>query len=270
MAQEWTPPGVDLTTPSVARIYDYYLGGKDNFAIDRKVAAKVLEQTPELVMMAREGRAFLVRVVRFLAEAGIRQFVDIGSGLPTRRNVHEVAQETAPDARVVYVDNDPHVLTHARALLAGNGSTTVIGGDLNDPDAILADPELRAVIDLEQPVAFLLISVLHLIQDDEHAARIAARLREAMCPGGYLAISHAVSDLCPEETMRIASLYRDSGAVENGPRRQLRTKAEVEPFFGDLELVDPGFVYVDRWRPDYVLPGGARRIWNAGGVGRKA
>lgn len=268
MAQERVKPDVDLATPSVARIYDYYLGGKDHFAVDREVAEKVLEQAPELVTMAREGRAFLVRVVRFLAEAGIRQFVDIGSGLPTQRNVHEVAQEIVPDARVVYVDNDPVVLTHAQALLGGMSTTAVINGDLNDPDAILADPELRRLIDLEQPVAFLLISMLHLIQDDEHAARITARLREVMCPGSYLAISHAVSDLCPDETMRIASLYRDSGAVEKGPRRNLRTKAEVEPFFGDLELIEPGLVYVNHWRPEHSIED-TRRIWNAGGVARK-
>jgi O-methyltransferase involved in polyketide biosynthesis len=237
--------------------------------VDREVAAKVLEHAPELVTMAREGRDFLVRVVRFLAEAGIRQFVDIGSGLPTRRNVHEVAREVAPDARVVYVDNDPVVLAHARALLGGSGAATVIAGDLNDPGGILEHPELRNAIDLDRPVAFLLISVLHLIPDDERAARVAARLREAMCPGSYLAIAHAVSDLRPEQTMKIASLYRDSGAVENGPRRQLRTKAEVEPFFGDLELVDPGFVYVHQWRPEHSIAGDTRPIWSAGGVGRK-
>jgi hypothetical protein len=264
------PNHVDVTTPSVARMYDFYLGGKDNFAVDRETAAKVLEHAPELPMMAREGRRFLGRAVRFLAEAGIRQFVDIGSGLPTQRNVHEIAQSVSPDARVAYIDNDPIVLTHARALLSGNGLTIVIEGDMAEPDRILADPELRELIDLEQPVAFLLLSVLHLVSDDDLAARIAAGVRAAMVPGGYLAISHAVSDLCPAQTSKIASLYQGSGAVKAGGRRDLRSKAEVEPFFDGLRMVDPGLVYLPEWRPD--LPEAAdtpHRIWAVGGVGQQ-
>jgi S-adenosyl methyltransferase len=261
---------IDITTPSVARMYDFYLGGKDNFAIDRETAAKALEQAPELPMMAREGRRFLGRVVRFLVESGIRQFVDIGSGLPTQRNVHEIAQSYAPEARIAYVDNDPIVLAHARALLSGNGLATVIEGDMAEPDRILEAPALRRLIDLERPVAFLLMSVLHLVPDDDLANHIAARLRDAMVPGGYLAVSHAVSDLRPTAASRIASLYQATGAVANGPRRELRKKADVEPFFGDLEMVEPGLVYLPQWRPD--LPGATEAsapVWVVGGVGRR-
>lgn len=268
-SRERMPRGVDPSTPNVARMLDFYLGGKDNFIVDRELAAQVLDQAPELVIMAREHRNFLGRVVRHLAESGIRQFVDIGSGLPTRRNVHEIAQGVAPEATVVYIDNDPIVLAHARALLAENDRTGVVEGDMTDPDSIVDDPEIRQMIDFDRPVAFLLFSMLHLIPDDDLCARIPARLRDRMAPGSHLAISHAVSDLRPEQTREVARMYRDSGAVEKGDRNQLRTKAEVERLFAGFTVVEPGVVYIPEWRPDPDEPSPDAPIWVVGGVGRR-
>ena len=171
---EQGPPGIDVTIPSVARMYDYYLGGKDNFAADREAAGKIIAAVPSARDSARRNREFLGRAVRFAAESGIRQFLDIGAGLPTQENVHQVALRTAPDSRVVYVDNDPIVLVHGRALLADNRQTTVIQGDLHDPDAILNDPKLTAHLDLDRPMAVLLVAILHFIPDEDEATNIVA------------------------------------------------------------------------------------------------
>jgi SAM-dependent methyltransferase len=260
----------DPSIPNVARMYDYFLGGKDNFAADREAAEQALSLAPEIRVAAREGRLFLHRVVQFLVDAGIRQFIDIGCGLPTQGNVHEVAQAAAPDCRVAYVDNDRVVIAHARALLENNPRTAVIQADLREPERILRDPQLRQLIDVEQPVGILLISVLHVIPDDDVAQKIVVPLRESMVPGSYLAISHAVSDMRPEVTAKLAALYQDRMAIA-GPRRQnLRTKAEVQSFFDGLEMVEPGLVFTPAWRPE----SGRRHpqaasVWTVGGVGRK-
>jgi hypothetical protein len=261
--------GFDPKTPNAGRIADYFLGGKDNFAADRVTAQKALAIAPELPTLAREGRDFLGRAVRFLAKAGIRQFVDIGCGLPTEGNVHEVLRTVASDARVAYVDNDPMVVVHARALLSDDRLTAVVEADARDTERLLSRLRSGETIDLDQPVAILLFSVLAEIPDDASAMRITADLRQAIAPGSYMAISHAVSDLCPETTARLATLYQGCGSII-GPRRgNLRTKAEAELFFGELELVEPGVVYVPRWRPDGAKPYRPDSVWVVGGIGHK-
>jgi SAM-dependent methyltransferase len=258
------PAKLNVHVPHPARMYDYYLGGKDNFAADREAADKVLAVLPEGRDMAVQNRAFLRRAVRYLARAGIRQFLDIGAGLPTQGNVHEVAAETAGNTRVVYVDNDPIVLAHARALLAECGHAWVIQADLREPESILTDPVVRDVIDFSQPVAILLVAVLQFIRDSEDPGGIVARLREAMGPGSYLVISHGTQDFNPELAQRAVSFYEQATAPF-----VLRHYAEIKSFFGDLELAEPGLVQLPMWRPDGPLPANAERIWLYAGVGRR-
>jgi O-methyltransferase involved in polyketide biosynthesis len=260
------PAGVDTSTPSIARVYDYFLGGKDNFACDREVAEQLRTAVPEAATMAAQNRAFLGRVVKYLAEQGVRQFVDIGTGLPTQNNVHQVVQAIAPDARVVYVDNDPIVLAHARALLAENANTVAMAGDLRDPAAILADPRLRDVIDLSRPVAFLLVGILYFLPEDDKPFDIVRTLRSAMSPGSYLAISHVVSDDRPDEISRAQEIYRSFLRREGDARR---TRAQVGTFFDGLDLVDPGLVYVRDWHGDDT-PDLSPVTWMVGGVGRRS
>jgi SAM-dependent methyltransferase len=264
------PVGFDPTTPNVARMYDYYLGGKNNFAVDREAAEKALELAPELRVGAREVRKFLTRAVRFLVDAGVRQFIDIGCGLPTQGNVHEIAQAGAPDARVVYVDIDPVVIAHARAILENNPVTAVVQADMREPDQILDNPQVRQLVDLERPVAVLLIAVLHVLPEDEVAMQVVKRLRAAVVPGSYLAISHAVSDLRPEAMAKLAALYQDRLGVKGPRRHNLRTKSEVERYFDGLELVPPGVVYLPEWRPDPDEPAPADSpVWGVGGIGKR-
>jgi SAM-dependent methyltransferase len=262
------PARFDPSTPNVARMYDYYLGGKDNFAADREAAEMALTVAPELRVGAHEVRGFLRRSVRYLVGEGIRQFVDVGCGLPTQGNVHEVAQAVAPDARVVYIDNDPVVTAHARALLEGNPRTAVVQADMRETDQMLADPALTGLIDLSQPVGVLMVAVLHVVSEDEVATEVVDRIRQAIAPDSYVVIAHAVSDLRPETTEKLAALYQDKAQV-NGPRRaNLRTKAEVETYFHGLDLLDPGVVYLPEWRPDGPRDDDTP-VWSVGGVGRK-
>jgi hypothetical protein len=266
------PAGVDPTKPNVARVYDYSLGGKDNFAVDRAVEAEVLRLVPDARESAASARAFLRRVVRYMvAEAGIRQFIDVGSGLPTQGNVHEVAQEFDPRARVLYVDNDPVVLTHARALIEDKETTTVITADLRRPKEILDNPTVREFIDFDQPVGLLLISILHHINDDEDPDGIAAQLRAAMAPGSQLAIVHFYNpgSECPEDAaLAVASEELFNKHFGTG---RWRYRDEILAYFGDFELVEPGLVPLPIWRPDVTgrrtLHGAFRRT--LGGVGRK-
>ncbi|MBB2744863.1 UNVERIFIED_ORG: hypothetical protein FHR35_004712 [Microbispora rosea subsp. rosea] len=242
---------IDTSKPSIARVYDFFLGGKDNFAIDRQVGEATLRIAPDAPAAGRANRAFLRRVVRHLAaEAGIRQFLDIGSGLPTQGNVHEVAQEVAPGARVVYVDNDPIVLVHGRALLATNGSTTVVEADIRDPESILTHPRIRALIDFDQPVALLLFAILHHVNDHEDPQGIAARFREALPSGSYLALSHFHN---PGPGMPEVSAQATSAEKlfnENLGTGRWRTRDEILAFFGDMPLLEPGLVPLAEWRPE--------------------
>ena len=239
------PPPFDITVAHPARIYNYWLGGKDNYEADREAGELAVRYNPNILPGVRANRAFLRRAVQFLAgEAGIRQFLDIGTGIPAAGNTHEVAQRVAPDARVVYVDNDPIVLLHAQALLRSTpeGATTYLQADLRDPGAIL--DRAASLLDFGQPVAVMLLGVLHLIQDDEDPWGIVARLMEAMPPGSYLTISHPAIDIHKSQA-NAQRVYNERVATP----QTLRTREQVARFFAGLELVDPGLVQVHQWRP---------------------
>ncbi|MDR8409891.1 SAM-dependent methyltransferase [Nonomuraea sp. 3-1Str] len=244
------PPGVDTRVPSVARMYDYYLGGKDNFAADREAAEKMIElglrMGNDARQIARANRGFLGRAVRLLAERGITQFVDIGAGLPTQDNVHQVAQRYAQGSRVVYVDNDPIVLVHARALLARDPDVLAVAGDLKDPDAILDDPEVTAHIDFSRPYAVLLVAVLHFVTDDAEAAAVVARIRERLTPGSYLVLSHLYEGNATDD-MAHAGQKVYSGTTSGGLAR--RGYDQIASYFDGLEPLPPGIVPVDAWDP---------------------
>jgi hypothetical protein len=258
---ESAPPGIDVTKPHIARVYDWALGGKDNYAADREYGAKLLEFAPEYPMLARANRAFLVRVVRFLAASGIRQFIDLGTGIPTSPNVHEVAWSVDPSARVVYVDNDPTVAVHNDALLAAQESVVTIKADVRRPDVVLDHPDLRRLIDLDQPVGVLCLAVLHLVPDEE-AARIVATFREHVARESYLVISHGTSDSDPKTVAQIREMSK-KGPIRGYPR----STAEIRQFFDGLEMVEPGLVSVTDWRPEMKSPR-TKLIW-VGGVGCK-
>ncbi|MFB7722906.1 MULTISPECIES: SAM-dependent methyltransferase [unclassified Nocardia] len=232
-----------LDQPHTSRVYDYFLGGKDNYEVDRRAAAEILKVWPDIRTAARLNRQFMHRSTKFLAEAGIRQFLDIGTGIPTEPNLHQIAQETAPDARVVYVDNDPVVLAHARALMTAGmpGATTYIHGDVTDPAAILRDPELTEILDLSQPIGLSMIALLHFVEDD--ILRIVRTFLDAMAPGSYLVICTITSDFAPEQVLASQDVYR----VRKLPA-QVRTHEEVTAWFADLDLVEPGVVPPHRWR----------------------
>ncbi|MEV5649929.1 SAM-dependent methyltransferase [Nocardia sp. NPDC052254] len=241
----------DSELPSSARIYDYALGGKDNYEVDRKALDKVMEAFPTVRIAARHNRQFMHRAVGVLAEAGVRQFLDIGTGIPTEPNLHQVAQIESPEARVVYVDNDPVVLAHARALLAGSseGRTAFVAADLNEPESILAAPQLRETLDLASPVAVSLVAVLHFLSDAQDPAGVLKTLVDGLAPGSFVVASHITSDLDPEAMERAFEMYSRS-AVDV----QARTHAEFTTFFDGLELLDPGIVTVNRWRPAIEPP----------------
>jgi hypothetical protein len=264
---------LDVTKPNVARVYDAFLDGKDNFAADRQVVEFALQVTPDARAGARANRAFLRRVVRYLtADAGIRQLVDIGSGLPTQGNVHEVAQDNAPQARVVYVDNDPLVRVHAHALLAKGPGTIFLTADLREPQAILHDPAVRRHIDFGQPVGLLLFAILHHINDQEDPARIVAQLRDELAPGSYLAISsfRMPGPEHPQDAAKTAEMEKLFN--EKLGTGRWRSQEEILAWFGDWELLEPGLVPLPEWRP--VVQGRARRdatyFGFVGGVARKA
>jgi trans-aconitate methyltransferase len=229
-----------------ARIYDYILGGKDNYAIDRAAGDASLRLWPALRVHMLENRSFMHRVARYLAEQGVRQFLDIGTGIPTSPNLHEVVQAVTPDARVVYVDNDPTVLAHARARMTSSrqGRTAYICADMREPDAVLNAPQLRETLDLGEPVGLTLIAALHFVTDDEEAVRVVRRFLESLVPGSYLAASIATDDFDPLPLAGVQRVYEAYGET-----LQWRTKAQVEEFFAGLDVVEPGIVQVHKWRP---------------------
>lgn len=240
------PTEHDLGRPSAARIYDYLLGGFHNFEGDRAAARKITEALPEMPLYMRANRAFLRRVVRFLTAQGIDQFLDLGSGIPTVGNVHEVAQQANPLARVVYVDNEPIAVTHSRTILQDNANATVIQADLHELEVILGHPETQRLLDLNKPTAVLFLSVLLFVTDDEEAYRAVRAVRDALMPSSYIAISHPTDDATPPEQGEQAKrLYSAMGAPVN-----VRSYKEVERFFDGLELVEPGLVYIPLWRPE--------------------
>jgi hypothetical protein len=240
---------IDASRPNIARVYDYLLGGKDNFEADRELGDKIKKAMPAVRLGVEQQRAVLRRVVRHLVgEAGITQIIDIGSGLPTAGNVHEIAREVSPETRVVYIDNDPIVLAHARALMANNPTTIAIAGDIRRPAEILNDPELNRHIDLSQPVGLLLCGILHHILDDEDPAGITAAYRSALPSGSYVFIHHLVTTGDPSVAAAQAEMQQGTG------RGQFRPVEQVEQFFEGLELVEPGIVSVAEWRPDPDTP----------------
>ena len=262
------PAGIDPHVPSIARMYDYYLGGKDNFAADRQAADGLLATAPEIVTIAKENRAFLGRAVRYLAEeAGIRQFLDIGAGLPTQQNVHEIAQASAPDSRVVYVDNDQDVLIHARALLATDPRTVVVDADFLRPETIIDSPVVRDHLDFDRPIALLVVALLYYISDDYDPYEKLARLRDALPAGSHLALTHIVYEHHPEAVEAAEEVYR--GFLQRSGHSR-RTHDDVVGFFDGWEPVDPGLTYVNQWRPERPVSTDPSRVWIMGGVARKA
>jgi SAM-dependent methyltransferase len=241
----WAPEGIDLDRPSASRVYDYFVGGMHNFEIDRHLARQIEAFTPNVAETMRANRDMLRRCVRFLVDAGIDQFLDIGSGIPTVGNVHEVAQGRDPSARVAYVDIDPVAVAHSRAILDGDPRTVVIQADISSPETILADPQVTQLIDFEKPVAVLLLGVLHFVADEADPACCVAGLRDAVAPGSFLAITHATSDGQPTEVLEAQKL---SGRTST--EIVLRSKDEITAYFDGWSLVEPGLVHLPLWRPD--------------------
>ncbi|KAB2344088.1 SAM-dependent methyltransferase [Actinomadura rudentiformis] len=257
---------IDTTVSHVARIWNYWLGGKDNYPVDREVGDQILEMLPDVAILARASRAFLSRSVRFLAgEAGVRQFLDIGTGLPTVDNTHEVAQRVAPDSRVVYVDNDPLVLAHARALLTSTpeGETAYIHADLRDPETILT--KAAGMLDFDQPVALILMGIVEFITDDKQAYDIVNRLKDRLCSGSFLTLYDGTNVVHREASDQIVEVWNNSG---NAPLT-LRTPDQIRHFFDGMEILEPGVVSVSRWRPEATPWGEPEEVDAFGAVARK-
>ncbi|MGW6873575.1 SAM-dependent methyltransferase [Streptomyces xanthophaeus] len=271
----WAPPGIDISVPSVSRIYDYYLGGSHNFEVDRQAARRAMEFIPGLPKIMQANRAFMRRAVRYAVGEGVTQFLDIGSGIPTFGNVHEIARAASPEARVVYVDHDPVAVAHSQAVLGGDDRTGVVAADLRKPQEILKSPEVQQLLDLDRPVALLLVAVLHFLEDADEPYAAVAELRDALAPGSLLILTHASYEGIPltqEEASGTVGVYRD---IRNP--LVMRSGEEVSRFFDGFELLEPGLVSMPDWRPDgpeaaddgetqedpYAFSG-------FGGVGRKA
>jgi hypothetical protein len=240
---ELTSAGIDTERPSAARVYDYFLGGAHNFEADRRMAEQVLSVFPETPLIARANRAFLRRAVEYLVHAGVRQFLDIGSGVPTVGHVHEIAQGIAPESRVVFVDVDPVAVAHSRLMLAGNDRTSVIAEDVRSPERILAAPELTALLDLSQPVAVLLVALFHFVPDADDPVGILSRLTAWLASGSYLVVSHFTED--GQDRGEGMEIYRRSGIEVVS-----RSRAQVEALFAGFDLVEPGVVWTPLWRPE--------------------
>jgi hypothetical protein len=261
-AQNPAPRGVDPSTPHIARMYDYWLGGKDNFAADREAAQKIVEISGGRVLRGvRLNRAFLRRAVRTATAAGVRQFLDLGSGLPTQDNVHQVA---GPGARVVYADYDPVVRAHGQALLAGVDGVAVIEADLRRPAEILEHPHVRELIDFGEPVAILFVAVLHFVHDEYDPAGLVARFGDAVASGSHLILSHLSRDAFPDKMAETEQVYERSSAG-----MVARPRAEILRFFDGFELLDPGLVGPTEWRPEDLNPWSGEKFAGLVGVGRK-
>lgn len=243
-AQPWWADGVDLTRPSSARVYDVHLGGSHNFQVDRDVAEEAARLMPTLPEVLRANRSFLRRAVRYLVQHGVTQFLDLGSGIPTVGNVHEIAQRENPDCRIVYVDRDLVAVTHSRALLHANPSAAALHADFRDAEDVLGRPEARSLLDFTQPVAVLLLAVLHFVSDDDNPAGVVAAYRDRIVPGSYVAISHAAEDNTRESSQAASTYSRRLGGF------WLRSQEYVTRLFSGLSLTEPGVVPLNAWRPD--------------------
>lgn len=266
---DWAPTGIDISVPSVARMYDYYLGGKDNFAVDREASEQLSLAAPGTRALAVNNRRYLQRAVRVLAEQyGVTQFLDHGSGLPTQDNVHQIAQQVHPGARVVYIDNDPIVLAHGRALLADNATTTVITADMRDTDTVMAHSDVVKLIDFSQPVAALFVSVLHCVPDSDDPGALVRRVMDRLAPGSFIVVSHLVSDDDPVRE-RLTDFML---TATQGNWGRVRRTEEVTAFFDGLELLEPGLGEISTWRPDGTEgPVQESTEWiEFGGVARKS
>ncbi|MFJ5306623.1 SAM-dependent methyltransferase [Streptomyces sp. NPDC088350] len=261
------PQGIDPGKASVARMYDAMLGGEHNFAIDREAVAAFTAIDPQVRTLARANRDFLGRAVRFLADSGVRQFIDLGSGIPTQGNVHEVAQAASPGARVVYVDNDPVAVAHSASLLAGNPDAGIVDGDIRRPTEVLSSPQVRKLIDFDQPVAVLMITILHFVTPAEDPAGIVAAFRDALPDGSWLALSHATNQDRPDTAAAVGQLYRSKATSPV----TARSYEEILGLFDGFDLVTPGLTYVPLWRPDPgdEIPENPSEYWVYAGVGRK-
>ena len=264
--EEWIPEEIALDQPNVARIYDYLLDGYHNFEIDRVMADRVIQINPDFRLAAHVNRAFLRRCVRFLAEQGIDQFLEVGSGLPTAGHVHEIAQEINPAARVVYVDIDPVAVAHSQAMLHGSSTATVIRADARQPDQILDHAEFKRLLDLSRPAAVLFCAILHLIPDDQEAYYAVSTLRDVLAPGSYVAVSHPSRDDAPPEM--VDGLNKSTARAS--ANYQFRRHAQIGRFFDGLELVEPGLVFTPLWRPegpDDLLVDQPERAYCLAGIG---
>ncbi|KPI17026.1 protein of unknown function DUF574 [Actinobacteria bacterium OK074] len=244
----WAPRNIDISVPSVSRIYDYYLGGSYNFEVDRQAARRAMEFMPGLPKIMQANRAFMRRAVRYAVAEGITQFLDIGSGIPTFGNVHEVAQEASPGAHVVYVDHDPVAVAHSQAVLEGNAYADVVAADLRKPAEILRSAQVERLIDLNRPVALLLVAILHFVEDADDPCRVVAQLRDALAPGSLLVLTHASYAGVPLPQERAAGaidVYKD---IRNP--LIMRSRDEVARFFEGYDMVEPGLVPMASWRPD--------------------
>ncbi|MEV6953611.1 SAM-dependent methyltransferase [Streptomyces sp. NPDC051183] len=244
----WAPPGIDISVPSVSRIYDYYLGGSHNFEVDRQAARRAMEFMPGLPKIMQANRAFMRRAVRHAVAEGVTQFLDIGSGIPTFGNVHEIAQAASPEARVVYVDHDPVAVAHSQAVLAGDDRTAVVAADLRKPRDILTAPEAARLLDFDRPVALMLVAVLHFLEDADDPYALVAELRDALAPGSMLILTHASYEGIPlseDVAGGAVGVYRD---IRNP--LVMRTGEQITRFFDGFELIEPGVVAMPNWRPD--------------------
>ncbi|SFE07500.1 S-adenosyl methyltransferase [Actinacidiphila alni] len=266
--REEVPEGVDPAKASVARIYDAMLGGEHNFAIDREALAAFTAIDPQVRALARANRAFLGRAVRHLVDAGVRQFIDLGSGIPTQGNVHEVAQSIAPGTRVIYVDNDPVAVAHSASLLADNPDADIVNADIRRPADVLNAPQVRKLIDFNEPVAILMITIMHFITHEEDPAGLVAAYRDGLPAGSWLALSHATDQDRPGTAAAVGKLYRSKATSPV----TARSYEGISELFTGFDLVPPGLVYVPLWRPDPAddVPENPSEYWVYAGVGRKA
>ncbi|MEU5694113.1 SAM-dependent methyltransferase [Actinosynnema sp. NPDC020468] len=266
---DWVPDGIDTNIPSVARTYDYLLGGAHNLAVDRAMGEQMLKVLPSARDLVRLNRAFLRRAVSFLVQQGVRQFLDIGSGIPTVGNVHEIVRALDPSCRVVYVDKDPVAVAHSRMILAGDDTTAAVQADIRQPEDVLGRPEVRGLLDFDQPVAVLMLLVVHFIRHDEDAPGMLARYRDRLSPGGYFVISHATADHRVHTMRKAADTLQESRSKDN---LVYRSHEEVSELFTGFDLVEPGVTGFALWRPDGMgsisdRPDDNTQVWV--GVGRK-
>ncbi|MEU9332842.1 SAM-dependent methyltransferase [Streptomyces sp. NPDC048290] len=244
----WAPRSIDISVPSVSRIYDYYLGGSHNFEVDREAARKAMEFMPGLPKIMQANRAFMRRAVRYAVAEGVTQFLDIGSGIPTFGNVHEVAQDACPGARVIYVDHDPVAVAHSQQVLAGHAEADVVAADLRKPQEILRSPQVERLLDLDRPVALMLVAILHFVEDADDPGAVVAELRDALAPGSMLVLTHASYEgipVPPERAGGVVDVYKD---IRNP--LIMRSRDEIARFFEGYDMVEPGLVPTASWRPD--------------------